>query len=148
LFDVIVIYSVVCPEISARDEMTPLDDTHDAAISVIRFWCIGVVNGGGDVAVYQYYTLLKLKLVTLTLTYSHSPNVLVCSDPHSAGYRSFLVSTFSLDDLMTQPWEMCSKATPSRVVIEVKLPNQLLWYFTLRDTITIELKKGAERYNA
>jgi len=32
----------ICPEISARDEMTPLDDTHSAAISVytiLMHWC-------------------------------------------------------------------------------------------------------------
>jgi len=49
--------------------MTPLDDTHSAAISVhtiLMHWCR--VDDGDDVAVYQYYTLLKLKLGTLTLT--------------------------------------------------------------------------------
>jgi len=59
--------------------------------------------------------------------YGHSPNVLVWSDSHSAGYRSFLVSTLSLDDLTTQPWEIRSEATPGRAVIEVRPPNQLLW---------------------
>jgi len=59
--------------------------------------------------------------------YSHSPNVLVWSDPHSAGYRSCLVSTLSLDDLTTQPWEIRSGATPGRADIEVWPPNLLLW---------------------
>jgi len=71
--------------------------------------------------------------------YSHSPNVLVWSDPHSAGYRSFLVSTLSLDDPTTQPWETRSAATPGRAVIEVRPP-------VVRDTITTEPKKGAESY--
>ena len=74
--------------------------------------------------------------------YSHSPNVLVWSDPHSAGYRSLLVSTLARrpnDPAMGNmfgghagPGSYRGEATESPVV---------------RDTITTEPKKGAEGYN-
>jgi len=74
--------------------------------------------------------------------YGHSPNVLVWSDSHSAGYRSFLVSTLSLDDLTTQPWEMFGgHAGPGSYRGEATESTPVV-----RDTITTEPKKGAESY--
>ena len=57
--------------------------------------------------------------------YSHSPNVWSDLIPIRQDTEVYL-SRLSLDDLTTQPWEICSEATPGRAVIEVRPPN-LLW---------------------